>query len=73
MTIKTSLELVRYIRHQLAGSEHQDVQAVEEFVRMRVSERLKSRMQLMEVLLESAEFDFSNQERLRELLQNYDA
>lgn len=37
MIIKTTLELVRYIRHHIAGSEHQDVKAVEDFVAMRTA------------------------------------
>lgn len=37
MKINTSLELVRYIRHHLAGSEWQDVKAVEDFVKMQQS------------------------------------
>jgi hypothetical protein len=32
MKINTSLDLVRYIRHHIAGSEFQDVKAVEDFV-----------------------------------------
>lgn len=40
MTIKTSLELVRYIRHHIAGSEWQDVKAVEDFVEMRINQWL---------------------------------
>lgn len=35
MIIKTELELVRYIRHHIAGSEYQDVQTVKAFVNER--------------------------------------
>lgn len=38
MKINTSLELVRYIRHHLAGSEFQDVKAVEDFVDQKCNE-----------------------------------
>lgn len=73
MTIHTATELVRHLHHQIAGSEYQDVQDVEAFVRMRVSERLKVRMELIDELLQGAQLDFSQHERLRELLHNYDA
>ncbi len=35
MTINTATDLVRYIRHHIAGSEWQDVKAVEDFVQAR--------------------------------------
>ena len=73
MTIKTSDELVKYIRNHVAGSHWQDVQAVDDFVAMRVSQRLKTRMELIEVLLEGAELDFSKHTRLRELLHDFSA
>ena len=47
MIIKTSLELVRYIRHQIAGSEHQDVQTVEEYVDFR-TKQLRDRILALE-------------------------
>lgn len=47
MIIRTATELVRYIQHQLAGSEHQDVLAVEEFVDMR-TKQLRDRILALE-------------------------
>ena len=73
MTIKTSDELVKYIRHHIAGSHWQDVRAVEDFVAARVSQRLKTRMELIEVLLEGVPIDYSKHERLRELLHDFSA
>lgn len=64
MIIKTSLELVRYIRHHLAGSEWQDCVAVEDFVRL----RLQTRLNLIAKILEDEKIDFSKHEQLRKLL-----
>ena len=73
MTITTAVELVRYLRHHLAGSEWQDVKAVEDFVRERVSQRLEARMKLLQVLLEGVPIDYSKHQRLYELLNDFSA
>lgn len=70
MKIDTSLELVRYIRHHLAGSEWQDIQAVEDFVKMKSSQRLQARMELMEELLKDP---VTNAMRIQELLHDFSA
>jgi hypothetical protein len=64
MIIRTSVELVRYIRHHIAGSEHQDVTAVEDFVRM----RMQTRLNLIAKIIEDEKIDFSKHEQLRKLL-----
>lgn len=64
MIIRTSTELVRYIRHHLAGSEWQDINAVEDFVRLRMQVRLN----LIAKLIEDEKIDFSKHEQLRKLL-----
>jgi hypothetical protein len=51
MKINTSLELVRYIRHHLAGSEFQDVKAVEDFVDQQ-SRQLLDKIRTLEEQLE---------------------
>lgn len=70
MIIKTETELVRYIRHHIAGSEYLDVQAVKEFVNMRLRERL----QRLSELLENVAIPYDRHEEVRRLLdQKHDA
>ena len=53
MIIKTETELVRYIRHHIAGSEYQDVQAVKEFIEKRVQERTAKLQEEIQILTDA--------------------
>jgi hypothetical protein len=67
----TADEVVRRIRHTIAGSHWEDVKMLEEYVNQRVSERLKARMELIEALIEGAQIEYSKHARLQELLKDY--
>jgi len=68
MVIKTSTDLVRYIRHHLAGSEWQDVKAVDDYVKDRTIELVNTLKEALPTLRYS--IDEGTQDWRREVRQD---
>lgn len=69
----TALDLVRRIRANPKGSDFQDVRHVEEYVNQRITERLKARLELLQVLIEEVQSKPDNWKRIHELLKDYNS